>query len=133
MATDIAFAMGVYGFFKNKMPAGVAAFLLTLATVDDLGAILNIAIFFSKTLIKEYVFLAVVVSGLMFAACKKEVTNIKVYMSLFVLLWYFLLQGGINADIAGVITALAIGIHWHQQNPRLLRNMKGKVPLYWII
>ena len=40
MATDIAFAMGVYGFFKNKMPAGVAAFLLTLATVDDLGAIL---------------------------------------------------------------------------------------------
>ena len=108
MATDIAFAMGVYGFFKNKMPAGVAAFLLTLATVDDLGAILVIAIFFSKTLIKEYVFLAVVVSGLMFAACKKKVTNIKVYMSLFVLLWYFLLQGGINADIAGVITALAI-------------------------
>merc|ERR1719409_995355 len=79
MATDIGFAMGVYGFFKNKMPAGVAAFLLTLATVDDLGAILVIAIFFSKTLIKEYVFLAVVVSGLMFAACKKEVTNIKVY------------------------------------------------------
>jgi len=108
MATDIAFAMGVYGFFKNKMPAGVAAFLLTLATVDDLGAILVIAIFFSKTLIKEYVFLAIAVSGVMLAACKRNVTNMKLYMSLFVLLWYFLLQGGINADIAGVITALAI-------------------------
>lgn len=108
MATDIAFAMGIYGFFKNKMPTGVAAFLLTLATVDDLGAILVIAIFFSKTLIKEYVFLAIAVSGVMFSACKRKVTNIKVYMSLFVLLWYFLLQGGINADIAGVITALAI-------------------------
>ena len=93
MATDIAFAMGIYGFFKNKMPNGVAAFLLTLATVDaSFGAILVIAIFSSKTLIKEYVFLAIAVSGVTFSACKRKVTNIKVYMSLFVLLWYFLLQ-----------------------------------------
>lgn len=108
MATDIAFAMGVYGFFKNKMPNGVAAFLLTLATVDDLGAILVIAIFFSKTLIKEYILAAIILSGIMFSACKMKITNIKLYMSLFVLLWYCLLQGGINADIAGVITALSI-------------------------
>eukprot|EP00854_Cymbomonas_tetramitiformis_P007247 gene7247-8631_t len=47
MATDIAFAMAVYGFFRNRMPGGATAFLLTLATVDDLGAILMIAIFFA--------------------------------------------------------------------------------------
>jgi NhaA family Na+:H+ antiporter len=44
MATDIAFAMGVFGFFKSRMPAGAQAFLLTLATVDDLGAIAVIAV-----------------------------------------------------------------------------------------
>ena len=44
MATDIAFAMGVFGFFRSRMPAGAEAFLLTLATVDDLGAIAVIAI-----------------------------------------------------------------------------------------
>ena len=44
MATDIAFAMGVFGFFKSRMPAGAEAFLLTLATVDDLGAIAVIAV-----------------------------------------------------------------------------------------
>jgi NhaA family Na+:H+ antiporter len=44
MATDIAFAMGVFGFFKSRMPPGAQAFLLTLATVDDLGAIAVIAI-----------------------------------------------------------------------------------------
>ena len=48
MATDIAFAMGVYNFFKTRMPPAVAAFLLTLATVDDLGAIAVIAVFFAK-------------------------------------------------------------------------------------
>ncbi len=44
MATDIAFAMGVFGFFKSRMPLGAQAFLLTLATVDDLGAIAVIAV-----------------------------------------------------------------------------------------
>jgi NhaA family Na+:H+ antiporter len=44
MATDIAFAMGVFGFFRSRMPPGAEAFLLTLATVDDLGAIAVIAV-----------------------------------------------------------------------------------------
>jgi NhaA family Na+:H+ antiporter len=48
MATDIAFAMGVFNFFKSKMPAGASAFLLTLATVDDLGAIAVIAFCFAR-------------------------------------------------------------------------------------
>ena len=108
MATDIAFAMGIYGFFKSKMPTGVAAFLLTLATVDDLGAILVIAVFFAKSLVKEFAFMAVAVSLVMFSACKKKITSLRLYMLLFALLWYCLLQSGINADIAGVITALSI-------------------------
>merc|ERR1719331_2805626 len=48
MATDIAFAMSIFGFFRNKMPAASSAFLLTLATVDDLGAILVLAVCFAS-------------------------------------------------------------------------------------
>ena len=54
MATDIAFAMGVYNAFRRKMPPGVAAFLLTLATVDDLGAIAVIAICFASNVVLPY-------------------------------------------------------------------------------
>jgi Na+:H+ antiporter, NhaA family len=108
MATDIAFAMGVYGFFKHKMPNGVAAFLLTLATVDDLGAIVVIAICFAKELSLGYIFAAVLSVIALITACKNKLTNISFYMLLFAILWYSLYQGGINADIAGVVTALSI-------------------------
>lgn len=108
MATDIAFAMGVYNFFKNKLPGGVAAFLLTLATVDDLGAIAVIAVCFAKSLTMSYIAGAAAATGALFLACKKEVTNMAVYAGLGVALWYCLLQGGINADVAGVIAAFAV-------------------------
>jgi NhaA family Na+:H+ antiporter len=108
MATDIAFAMGVYNFFKNKMPSGVAAFLLTLATVDDLGAIAVIAVCFAKNLAMSYIAGAALTCVALFAACKRNVTNMGVYAGLGVTLWYCLLQGGINADVAGVIAAFAV-------------------------
>jgi NhaA family Na+:H+ antiporter len=108
MATDIAFAMGVYGFFKSKMPSGVAAFLLTLATVDDLGAIIVIAVCFAKELAFNYVIGALLTTFALVAACKRKMKNVSFFMCLFATLWYCLLQGGINADIAGVITALCI-------------------------
>ena len=111
MATDIAFAMGVYNFFKNKMPGGVAAFLLTLATVDDLGAIAVIAVCFAKSLTMSYIAGAAAATAALFVACKKEVTNMAVYAALGVALWYCLLQGGINADVAGVIAAFAVPAH----------------------
>lgn len=108
MATDIAFAMGVYNFFKSKMPAGVAAFLLTLATVDDLGAIAVIAVCFAKSLAMNYIAGAALACAALFGACKKNVTNMAVYAGLGVALWYCLLRGGVNADIAGVVAAFAV-------------------------
>jgi len=108
MATDIAFAMGVYNFFKNRMPPAVAAFLLTLATVDDLGAIAVIAVCFAKGIVPAYLAASAGICGALFVACKKKVTSMLVYGGLGVALWYALLKGGINADIAGVIAALAV-------------------------
>ena len=108
MATDIAFAMGVYNFFKNRMPPAVAAFLLTLATVDDLGAIAVIAVCFAKGIVPAYLAASAAITGALFVACKKKVTNMAVYGGLGIALWYALLKGGINADIAGVVAALAV-------------------------
>jgi NhaA family Na+:H+ antiporter len=108
MATDIAFAMGVYNFFKNRMPPAVATFLLTLATVDDLGAIAVIAVCFAKGIVPMYLAGAAAICGALFIMCKKEVKNMAVHGAMGLLLWFALLKGGINADIAGVISALAI-------------------------
>lgn len=108
MATDIAFAMGVYNFFKNRMPPAVATFLLTLATVDDLGAIAVIAVCFAKGIVPMYLGVSAAIMGVMAVACKKGVTNMLVHGVMGVALWFALLKGGINADIAGVVSALAI-------------------------
>lgn len=113
MATDIAFAMGIYGFFRNRMPGCVSAFLLTLATVDDLGAILVIALFFAGHINPMFLGGAVAISAVMLWADQMtQATARTAYMLKYMLmmagLWYCLLIGGINADVAGVVTALAI-------------------------
>jgi len=125
MATDIAFAMGVYNFFKNRMPPAVATFLLTLATVDDLGAIAVIAVCFAKGIVPMYLAGAGAICAALVVLCKKEVKSMVVHGAMGLLLWFALLKGGINADIAGVISALAIpagvsapeGSHAHAMEP----------------
>ena len=109
MATDIAFAMGVFGFFRSRMPAGAQAFLLTLATVDDLGAILVIALFFAKAM--NFTFLAAAAAlcaGLWALARRDKLDDLPAFAAAGAALWFCLLRGGINADIAGVVTAMAI-------------------------
>eukprot|EP00793_Prasinoderma_coloniale_P001025 PRCOL_00006016-RA len=113
MATDIAFAMGIFGFFRNRMPAAVSAFLLTLATVDDLGAILVIAVFFAGSLKAAYLAGALALSGALFATDRMALdtarsVNVGKYLILMLGLWYCLLLGGINADVAGVVAAVAM-------------------------
>lgn len=125
MATDIAFAMGVYSFFKTRMPPAVATFLLTLATVDDLGAIAVIAVFFAKGLVPSYLVASAAICGALFVACKRKIANVGVYGALGVALWFAMLKGGVNADIAGVVAALAVpasapapeGSHAHGMKP----------------
>ena len=93
--------MGVYNFFKNRMLPAVATFLLTLATVDDLGAIAVIAVCFAKGIVLMYLGVYAYGQG---AACGSA-TNMVVHTAMGVALWFALLKGGINADIAGVISA----------------------------
>jgi NhaA family Na+:H+ antiporter len=108
MATDIAFAMGVYNLFTKKLPRSMAAFLLTLATVDDLGAIAVIAVFFSKGINFPWLAGAAGVTVVLDIFRRQKVRDSKMYMFAGAALWYCLLRGGVNADVAGVIAGFAI-------------------------
>ena len=107
-ATDIAFAMGVLGLLGNRVPASLRLFLLTVAIVDDIGAVLIIALFYTANLKLYWLVAALVVLGAMIAANRFNVRFWWVYIGLALLLWYAVLHSGVHATIAGVVAALTI-------------------------
>jgi len=109
MATDIAFAMGVFSLFKKSMPASSSPFLLALATADDLGAIAVIAVVFAGTI--NWTMLGLAAATLIAAAIigSKGISGSAWFFVVpGVGLWYFMLVGGVNADVAGVLVALCV-------------------------
>lgn len=106
MATDIAFAVGVMALLGTRVPTSLKVFLLTLAIVDDLGAILVIAIFYAGDL--QFQWLAAAVVGLVgvYAMQRGGVRNISVYWLVGALIWFATWQSGVHATIAGVALGL---------------------------
>lgn len=106
MATDIAFALGVLSLFGNRVPLSLKVFLLALAIVDDLGAVLVIAFFYTKE-IREYgLLLAVFVFLLILLAQKIVVKSYLVYIFLGALAWFGFYYSGVHSTVAGVILGL---------------------------
>jgi NhaA family Na+:H+ antiporter len=118
-ATDIAFAMGVLGLLGNRVPGSLRLFLLTVAIVDDIGAVLIIAVAYTAGI--EFVWLtgAIVVLGLMFALNRMRVKTVVPFLLLALVLWYFVLNSGVHATIAGVAAALAIPMVGKDDNTML--------------
>ncbi|MCO6148401.1 Na+/H+ antiporter NhaA [Flavobacterium sp. NRK1] len=108
MATDIAFALGILSLLGNKVPTGLKIFLAALAIVDDLMAILVIAIFYSSELHLIYLAYAGGLFALQIAFNRFGVKNIFLYIIPGIVMWYFIHHSGIHATIAGVITALTL-------------------------
>lgn len=107
-ATDIAFAVGVVGLLGNKVPASLKAFLLAVAVIDDLGAILIIAFFYTAGLDLGALAAVAVVVAIMAVLNWRNVSNLWIYLALGVILWIFVYRSGVNPTLAGVITALFI-------------------------
>ncbi|PIE69424.1 MAG: Na+/H+ antiporter NhaA [Deltaproteobacteria bacterium] len=108
MATDIAFALGVLTLFGQRVPGSLKFFLLTLAIMDDIGAIIVIALFYSDALSLVSIALASGFIGVLFAMNVLGITKIRAYMIVGVLLWICVLKSGIHATLAGVVIAFAI-------------------------
>ena len=105
MATDIAFAVGVLAFVLN-IPLSLKIFLLALATIDDLGAVLVIASFYSSELSGFWISAAGIVVFLIFCFKQLRVHSYLIYLILGTVLWFAILKSGIHATIAGVILGL---------------------------
>jgi len=108
MATDIAFALAVISMLGNKVPASLKIFLAALAIVDDLLAIIVIAIFYSSDLHYNYLLAAGGLFALQLVFNKFGVKNILAYLIPGVFMWYFIHHSGIHATIAGVLTAMTL-------------------------
>jgi NhaA family Na+:H+ antiporter len=109
MATDIAFAIGILSLLGNKVPLSLKIFLTALAVIDDLGAILIIAIFYTKTLLWGNLAIALVIFVFLYVLGKYfKVKNLIPYLIGGVFMWYFMLHSGVHATITGVLLAFAI-------------------------
>ena len=106
MATDIAFAVGILSLLGNRVPTPLKVFLLTLAIVDDIGAIIVIAIFYTGSLEAEWLVVAAAVLVAVRVLTKMRVWYTPIYVGLGLLLWYATFESGIHATLAGVAMGL---------------------------
>lgn len=108
MATDIAFAIGILSLLGNRVPASLKILLTALAIIDDLGAILVIAIFYTDSLELTKLFIALGIMGFLFMINRFKIHNLIPYLIGGIGMWYFMQQSGIHATIAGVLLAFVI-------------------------
>jgi len=107
-ATDIAFAMGVLALIGRRVPASIRLFLLTIAVVDDLGAVLVIAIFYTGGVAWVWLAAALAIFAAMILANRTGANRVSLYAILGVALWICVLQSGVHATVAGVLAALCV-------------------------
>jgi NhaA family Na+:H+ antiporter len=110
MATDIAFALAVLGIAGRRLPIELRAFLLSLAVVDDLGAIIVIAIFYSSAIAFTYLLATAACVTVFAVAQRKGIRSPVLYIPLGIATWIFLHESGVHATIAGVALGLAMRI-----------------------
>ncbi|MEI8279181.1 MAG: Na+/H+ antiporter NhaA [Bacteroidota bacterium] len=116
MATDIAFSLGVLSLLgSKKAPLSLRIFLVALAIIDDLGGIMAIAIFYTRSINLVYLLFAGLAFGALLVMNKFRVKYLTPFIIVGLILWYCIYQSGIHATIAGVLVAFSIPLHQVQK------------------
>ncbi|MXP42553.1 Na+/H+ antiporter NhaA [Altererythrobacter soli] len=137
-ATDIAFALGVLALIGSRAPASIKLLLVTIAIIDDIGAVAIIAVFYTAELDLVALLASALILGAMFGLNRAGVCKLWPYLVGFVLLWLAVYQSGVHATIAGVLAALTVPLGQGQAHSPLKKLehkihplvMFGVVPLF---
>ena len=135
MATDIAFAIGILSLLGSRVPASLKVFLTALAVIDDLGAILVIAIFYTTSLSFLNLFIALGIFGSLLILKRMKVLSLIPYLIGGVVMWYFMLHSGVHATITGVLLAFTIplGMGKERSPSDKLEHILHKPVAYFIL
>lgn len=127
MATDIAFALGILMLLGTKVNPALKLFLVALAVVDDLGAVLVVATVYTKEIHSEYFLYAGIVYALIWFLNFRGVTKLLPYLLLGILLWIYIHEIGIHATVAGVLLAFAIPISSKIDEKEFIDNVRDDI------
>ncbi len=135
MATDIAFAIGILSLLGNRVPTSLKIFLTALAVMDDLGAIIVIAIFYTTSIVFVNLFIALGVFGFLLVLNRLKIHNLIPYIIGGFIMWYFMLHSGVHATITGVLLAFAIPFgHRGEKSPSyILQHFLHKPVAFFIL
>jgi NhaA family Na+:H+ antiporter len=124
MATDIAFALGVLSMLGKRVPLPLKVFLVAFAVIDDLGAALMIAVFYTANISLPYLFAALAVLALLFMLQRLKVNSLTLYLLGGILMWWLTLQSGVHATLAGIALAFAIPFNASNEQASLSHRLE---------
>ncbi len=134
MATDIAFSLAVLSMLGKRVPASLKVFLTALAVIDDLGAILVIAVFYTSAINVASLGIAAGIFLVMLLMNRLRVHNLLPYLAGGIFMWYFMLSSGIHATITGVLLAFAIPFgRGDEKSPSYVLQEYLHLPVAYII
>ncbi|MEZ8826456.1 Na+/H+ antiporter NhaA [Vibrio amylolyticus] len=129
-ATDIAFALGIMALLGNRVPVSLKVFLLALAIIDDLGAVIIIALFYTTDLSVTALIIGFISTAVLFYLNSKKVTSLTPYLIIGAILWFAVLKSGVHATLAGVVVGFAIPLKGSKGGKSPLKTLEHSLHPY---